>query len=170
MLDIVKQITTLVVLVVFVTFSSGVMVTIHECCKIHQHNCCDDHTHSEIVMTDSDLSLSENSSCHHVLDQNLKETLEQEHIKTDLNKCSNHAHCLILTYIIKITDHFITPDFTKDQLKVPVAMELFAFELFDVFNLDPLYYQLDTQKESPPILVKTAELFLDFTSQRIYYA
>lgn len=170
MLDVVKQITTLVVLVVFITFSSGVMVTIHECCKIHQHNCCEDHSHAELIITDSDINLSESTSCEHDLDQNLKATLEHDHIKTDLNKCSNHAHCLILTYIIKITDHFIIPDFNKDQIKVPVTLVLFANQLFDVFDLDTLYYQIDTKKESPPLLVRSSKLFLDFTSQRIYYA
>lgn len=171
-LDVLKQITTLVVLVVFITFSSGVMVTIHECCKIHQHDCCEHHSISEadLKIEESQIAISENTLCQHSFDQNLRATLEKDHIKTDLNKCSHHSHCLILTYIIKITDHFVVPEVNKDQFKVPVALVLFAHQLFDLLDLTPSCFPLEHQKGSPPLVLKTAKIFLDFTSQRIFYA
>lgn len=171
LIQLMKQMLTIFILVVFVTFSTGVMVTIHECCKTHHHLCCDKHHENENAQSVSFYNSEEHSECDlSKVDDGLMTTLDDDQLEAEVDECSNHSHCFIITYLIKITDNFVVTEFNKDQVKSPAPLVLFENQLLTNIDLDVPFSELEILKVGPPLPIKSAKAFLNFTSQRIYYA
>ncbi len=171
LVQLMKQMLTIFILVVFVTFSTGVMVTIHECCKAHHHLCCEKHHEDENTQSLSFYNSEEHTECDlSKVDDELMTTLDHDDADAEVNECSNHSHCFVITYLIKITDNFVISEYNKDQVKTPSPIVLFENQLLKDIQLDIPFSEIDIFKVGPPLLLKSAKAFLNFTSQRIYYA
>jgi len=170
-IQVLKKSTLIFVMVVFAVFSSGVLVSIHECCKAHHHLCCDQHTKDE---NDPHLALyneeHHSDCCASETEQDCQPSVSKEELLTNVCACQNHAHCFILTYLIKITDNFVGSPLLKDNIKSPTPIDLLASILND--QLDLIHPNKEPQKVllNPPTLKLVGANFINFTSQRVYYA
>lgn len=171
LVQLMKQMLTIFILVVFVTFSTGVMVTIHECCKAHHHLCCDEHHENENTQSLSFYNSEKHAECDMAkVDDDLMTTLDHDALETEVSECSNHSHCFVVSYLIKITDNFVITEYNKDQVKTPSPIVLFENQLLTNIELDVPYSELEILKVGPPLLLQSSKAFINFTSQRIFYA
>lgn len=154
-----KKTLIMFVIVVFSVFSTGFLVSIHECCQLHKHEVCEIHQPNEASHKDCSSETDHESGC-----------CASEPTELDGCVCDTHDHCLIMTILIKITDNFVASDFLKNQLKSPTPILLFTSILNDQLDLmvpknepkDPVF--------TPPTLKLVGSNFINFTSQRVYYA
>lgn len=158
-------------MVVFSIFSSGVLVSIHECCKDHHHLCCEDHhesdDHQHVAFYSDEIH---SGFCATSSEEDCTPAVKEEEFLTDIHSCSNHSHCFIVTYLIKITDNFVGSDLLKNQIKSPSSIDLFASIFNDEFDLMHLIQEPENYIFNPPSLNLVGANFINFTSQRVYYA
>lgn len=159
------------VMIIFSIFSTGFLVSIHECCHSHHHEVCKIHDHSEV---ESHVPLSElehNEGC--CENESVAYPIKTSHNKAEHIEgcsCDSHNHCLILTFLIKITDNFVVSDLLKNQLKSPTPIALFNQDLNNIENESLLGENAHEYIYSPPKIHLVGKTFIIFTSQRVYYA
>lgn len=167
----IKKSIVIFVMVVFSVFSSGVLVSIHECCKAHHHLCCNEHheheNHDQVAFFNDDY---DSHCCASDLEKDCEPSLNEEELLTDVCACQNHSHCFIVTYLIKITDNFVGSDLLKNHIKSPTPILLFASVLNEQLVLLQLNQVYEEVIFSPPTLKLVGTNFINFTSQRVYYA
>jgi hypothetical protein len=162
-------ITTLFILVVFVIFSTGVVVNIHESCKNHHHLCCDNHHESDNVQALAFYSSTDHILCDISLEKDeILTTLDHDHIDKEITSCGNHTHCFLITYILKISDAYFGVDNSNYQLKSILPIQMFA-------NISHLELQIEASEMEnnnfkPPKRFESGIAFINFTSQRLHYA
>lgn len=158
-------------MVMFFTFSTGVMVNIHESCKAHHHLCCDEHHECEDSHSVSFYKSNSHTECEKsATNEELLTTLDHDHLESDIEACSNHSHCFLITYLLKITDQYMGVDYTSSQLKTVIPIQLFLND--DVVSLTVKLPEIEILRTGidPPKRFENSQEFIKFTSQRVLYA
>lgn len=166
-----KKTLIIFVMVVFAVFSTGFLVSIHECCHAHKHEVCKVHQPDEVQHSDCTSEIDpESNCCEKESMPNSSQTSENKVNHSDGCPCDNHDHCLVLTFLIKITDNFVVSDLLKDQLKSPTPIALFNQEFNNIERNSLIEEHADAFIYSPPKIHLGGKNFINFTSQRVYYA
>lgn len=166
-----KKTLIIFVIVVFSVFSSGVLVSIHECCKAHHHLCCDEHheleDHEHLAYYNDEYTPQ---TCSTETENDCEPSVNEEELLADVCACQNHSHCFIVTYLIKITDNFVGSSILKDNIKSPDPINLLVSIINDQLDLSHKNNEPQEVIFSPPTLKLVGSNFINFTSQRVFYA
>ncbi len=168
---IINQIVTLFTVVLFFTFSSGVLVNIHESCKTYHHLCCEEHHECEDLHSVSLIPSDTHEACKtSILEDPLLTTLDHDHLESEVEACSNHSHCFLITYLLKISDQYMGVDYASSQVKTASPIQLFLNE--DIVSLTIKIPEIEILKIAidPPKRFENSREFIKFTSQRVLYA
>ncbi len=166
-----KKTLIIFVMVVFSVFSTGFLVSIHECCHAHKHEVCKVHQPNEASHNDCSSETDHESSCCENKSLPISsQTAEDEFNHSEGCSCDTPNHCLVLTFLIKITDNFVVSDLLKTQLKSPTPIALFNQDLNDIENDSLLGENAHEHIYAPPKNHLVGKVFIIFTSQRVYYA
>ena len=168
---ILNQFITLFTGVVFFIFSTGVLVNIHESCKTLHHLCCEEHHECEDLHSVSLIPSDSHDACKtSILEDPLLTTLDHDHLDSEVEACSNHSHCFLITYLLKISDQYMGVDYTSSQLKTVIPIQLFLND--DVVSLTVKLPEIEILRTGidPPKRFENSQEFIKFTSQRVLYA
>jgi hypothetical protein len=168
---IINQFLTLFTGVVFFVFSTGVLVNIHESCKTFHHLCCEEHHECEDLHSVSLIPTDPHESCKtSILEDPLLTTLDHDHLDSEVEACSNHSHCFLITYLLKISDQYMGVDYASSLVKTVTPIQLFFND--DVVSLRVKIPEIEIHKTGidPPKRFENSQEYIKFTSQRVLYA
>jgi hypothetical protein len=139
---ILSHVITMVVMLIFFVFSSGIMVTVHVCTESHDHICSTSRHSIYLLIHEHHHTGCESEECHAC------SSVDEEH-----SHCTMHSHCSLVSHLIKISD----------------PIDLFNEPIVEISSVPASFEQMSTDIDRPSIRAGSPD-FIHFISQRVLYA
>lgn len=155
---ILSHVITMVVMLIFFVFSSGIMVTVHVCTESHDHICSTSRHSIYLLIHEHHHTGCESEECHSC------SSVDEEH-----SHCTMHSHCSLVSHLIKITDSYKVDDLSEDYHLTCDPIDLFNEPIVEISSVPASFEQMSTDIDPPSIRAGSPD-FIHFISQRVLYA